>query len=267
MSNSLQRFNLKENFFGKAVLVANTSRAQVGARGSGTKVKYPVTTQNVGLAEIYVTEARRAEEVEIGEEVNFGQILIQPSIRSIDENNQSTFLTFTPLASSAKKGNTVDPVSFSKERSEDFTSSFRTGNGDISSMIDIEKTFGDFVLISVEPKVFRDAEGQPTGEIEKYVIQARSTMNNEMYSIDILNLDTSVRELPLFAHFQLTGTVSAMLYRDQSQVENIRVSLSLKADDVKAVTQSVTPKSEPAKTDVSKAAETGNNNQKGNQNK
>lgn len=103
MSNSLQRFNLKENFFGKAVLVANTSRAQVGARGSGTKVKYPVTTQNVGLAEIYVTEARRAEEVEIGEEVSFGQILIQPSIRSIDENNQSTFLTFTPLASSAKK--------------------------------------------------------------------------------------------------------------------------------------------------------------------
>ncbi|MFC6807670.1 hypothetical protein ACFQEP_02605 [Lactococcus lactis subsp. hordniae] len=129
------------------------------------------------------------------------------------------------------------------------------------------KTFGDFVLISVEPKVFRDAEGQPTGEIEKYVIQARSTMNNEMYSIDILNLDTSVRELPLFAHFQLTGTVSAMLYRDQSQVENIRVSLSLKADDVKAVTQSVTPKSETAKTDASKPAETGNNNQKGNQNK
>ncbi|QDK70173.1 hypothetical protein [Lactococcus protaetiae] len=267
MSNSLPRFTLKENFFGKAVLVANTSRAQVGGRNTGTKVKYPVTTQTVGLAEIYVTEARRAEEVEIGEEVTFGQIVIQPSIRSIDEDNQSTFLTFTPLASSAKKGDAVDPVAFVKGRSDDFTSSFRTGNGNISSMIDIEKTFGDFILISVEPKIFRDAEGQPTGEIEKFVIQARSTLNNEMYSIDVLNLDSNVRELPLFTHFQLSGTVSATLYRDQSQVENIRVSLSLKADDVKAVTPSSSPKAEPVKAEAPKQPENGNNNQKGNQNK
>lgn len=267
MSNSLTRFVLKEDFFGKAMLVANTSRAQIGGRNQKSKVKYPVATQKVGSADIYVTEARRAEEVEIGQEVIFGQILAQPQIRSIENDGGSTggtFTVFTFLATGAKKGGVLDPATFKTSQSDDLIITSRTGGSDISSMIDIEKTFGAFSLIAVEAKTFRDADGESTGEIEKYVIQARSTVNNEVYQIDISDLDTKVKDLPLLAPFRLTGEIKASLFRDQSQVENIRTSISIKAEDVEEIVVETTSKSEPPKAPENKPAST---KDKGNQNK
>ncbi|AYG01325.1 hypothetical protein [Lactococcus allomyrinae] len=248
MSNSISDFVVKEGFFGEAVLIAEAT-ANTPVRGGGRAVKYPLMTENVALVDVFVSNPRKASDAKVMDKIILGRIMGVPRIQDVTENGRVTnsFVVTTFYADSADSAGLLDLKNFKK--SENQIAKIGTGNGDVSDIMDFDKTFGELLLINSVPEYFRNpVTNQLTDEITNYAVTVRSTKNNEIYSIDVLNLDSKVKDLPPFTKLKF-DTPEARLFRDNSQAENIRVSISMSAQDLLEVKEAVkpnTPQTPPA---------------------
>ncbi|MDT2620714.1 hypothetical protein P7D33_07655 [Lactococcus petauri] len=238
MSNSIVNFVAKPSFFGQKVLIGDTSRASI--RGGVQAMKYPVMTEKVAMLDLYVANPRKAQEAKIMDVISTGRITVIPRIEEIRENGRvsNTFTALTFLADSVSNGGALNMDKFQK--ADDQLPKLNTSNGDVTELMDFEATFGDLVLLNVTTDYFRDPlTNQATSDVTGYVVTARSEKTNEVYSIEVLNVNSEVSTLAPFTKLKFK-TPTARLFRDSSQSENVRVSVSLSAEDMEKV--SVTSK-------------------------
>lgn len=244
MSNSISDFVVKEGFFGEAVLI-NEATPNVPVRGGGRAVKYPLMTENVAMVDMFVSNARKASNADVLDKIELGRIMGVPRIQDTTENGRVTgsFVVTAFFADSADSKGQLDLAHFKK--SEKQIPELRTGSGDVSELMDFEKTFGDLLFINSVPKYFRNpVTNQETDEVTEYVVTARSEKKNEIYSVKVLNLESKVKDLPPFTKLKFKDP-EARLFRDNSQAENVRVSISMSAQDlieVKDMPKSEVPK-------------------------
>jgi hypothetical protein len=259
MSNSISDFVVKEGFFGEAVLI-NEVTSNVAVRGGGRAVKYPLMTENVAMVDVFVSNPRKAGTANVLDKIELGRIMGVPRIQDVTENGRVTnsFIVNAFFADSAESMGQLDLHDFKK--SEKQIPELRTGNGDVSDIMDFDKTFGELLFINSVPEYFRNpVTNQTTNEVTHYAVTVRSEKKNEVYSIKVLDLESKVKDLPPFAKLKFKDP-EARLFRDNSQAENIRVSISLSAQDLLEV-------KEAAKPNTAAPAQPTSQNQESNKNK
>lgn len=248
MSNSITRIAVKNGFFGEAVLI-NEAVPNTRIRGGGTAVKYPLLTQITPQVDFYVSLPRKAGAVKVLDKIEYGDVTIVPRIQDITDNGgrvTNSFIVMAFFAEHVSSAGQVDMKNF--KAFDEQIAKIGTGNGDITDFIDFEKTFGELSVLSVVPEYFRDpVTNQVTEEISNYVVTLRSDKQNEIYTVDVLDINSKVKDIPVFGNVKFVGG-KARLFRDNSQVENIRVSISMTAQDlvdVKAGLKQPTPPQRP----------------------
>ncbi|UYT10237.1 hypothetical protein [Lactococcus garvieae] len=239
MSNSIANFVAKPTFFGKKILIGETSPATL--RGGVKAKKYPVMTEKVAMLEVFVTNPRKAEEANIMDLINTGRITVVPRVEEVRENGRvsNTYIGLTYLADSASNGKEARMDDFKK--ADDQLAKLNTSNGDVTEFMDFEETFGDLVFLNATTDYFRDPlTNQATSDVTGYVVTARSEKTNEVYTIDVLNVNSEVSSFAPLTKIKFK-TPTARLFRDTSQAENVRVSISLSAEDMEKVSVTAKP--------------------------
>lgn len=267
MSNAINTFVAKSDLFKNAVLVQEMAR-KVRLRGLGEATKYPVTTEKVAEASLYVQLQRKAEEAKVYDGLIVGEVTCAPSFRAVEQNGRQTgsFLQMTFFAESVKSKGRIDISKL--ETSEDTIDQLNTGNGEVTDILDFEKTFGDFTVINTAVRYFRDpVTNQKTDEIELYVVSLSSEKMNETYTVKVLDVNSDVRNLPRFSKVRLSDP-TGRIYQDNSQAENVRASISITAQDIVLVSgkdKSVeNPKTQPSLNEANKPQHNESNKSKNN---
>ncbi|WDA68480.1 DUF961 family protein [Lactococcus lactis] len=256
MSNSISDFVVKEGFFGEAVLI-NEATPNVPVRGGGRAVKYPLMTENVAMVDIFVSNPRKAGNANVLDKIELGRIMGVPRIQDTTENGRVTgsFVVSAFFADSADSKGQLDLSHFKKSDTQ--IPELRTGNGDVTNIMDFDKTFGELLFINSVPEYFRNpVTNQTTNEVTHYAVTVRSEKKNEIYSVKVLDLESKVKDLPPFTKLKLKDP-EARLFRDNSQAENVRVSISMSAQDLIEIKE--TSKPEVPKGQATETADKANN--------
>lgn len=243
MSNQISTFAVKSNFFGTAISMGNNEKKNVRGLGNGL-TKYAAQTENVQNQEFYVGNPRKAANVANLDRLKLGKVRVAPTFYRIDGNtNWIPNLIF--MVDDIENGGKIKISDFKKSEKQ---IPKITMNGDVTSFIDFEETFGTFDFYGATPEYYRDnVSNQLTDEVDHYVATLYSSKLDEVYLVDILDVDSKVLSLDLGSKVNMSEA-TARVFRSAAEVDTGVTSISMKCKDLSAVkeTSKSTAPSQPS---------------------